>query len=145
MTMEVEIRVAARWWADRLRVAFLQNIGESTPAERTGSALASLLTLQQPTLDEAAVQVFEESLAGLIQRDFNAGHSVDLSVDYHPSMPLQTAAYMAGFSLAFRLPVKTIMVIRPGEVSVASGYGRPFVSLELPEATPEVPHDTGPA
>lgn len=48
-----------------------------------------------------------------------------LSVDYHPDIPLRTAAERAGLQMEF--PWKTTMNISEGHLSLGYGYGSPYV------------------
>lgn len=115
-------KVAAKWWADRLREgAKLDNADPSRAggmAFMMGKIMQSRLA-QERTLEQ--VQLFEDILYEklLDLKYFWVG------VDYHPIAIFTEAAEEAGFQLSMScLPWKTNMYFKEnGEVSVSYGYG----------------------
>jgi len=126
-----EAKAAAAWWASKLA-------GPSR--HETGDAESNILTafaagVAGQTFSAAEVAAFEKALAEVIEAGLSSG-SWDLenpdfgsalrviANDYGPDRMLTYAAEVADLRLTmFDLPMKTVMWINPGEVSVSEGYG----------------------
>lgn len=136
-----EARAAADWWASRLANGTDQHdLGDRDASERNLTATARLGSawLRQRFTTEQ-VDAFRRELAEGVEQRLNEGawDPVEpgrgsalraLQCDYGPDPVLSGAAKLAGFELKmFDLPLKTVMWINPGEVSVSEGYGAPIV------------------
>jgi hypothetical protein len=135
--MEREARTAAKWWADQLRDQPQHDNGDAL-----GSAFAGLVAARLPPLTYEQIAAFEQHLCAgllvLLKADTwdetdpgRGGYFRTVAVDYDPDPLLTGAARQAGFKADLRLPIKTVMWINPGEVSVACGYGAPEEKLPL--------------
>lgn len=131
--MKKEIEAAVQWWCEIL---------SEEPKQDNGDALQSIfITLNSrgaKTPDEEQVKQFGDILFNLLYHDFNINWDEKcpmrgsglrcLSVDYAPEGHLETAARKAGIDER-RFPVKTIMWIDPGSITVAVGYGAKPISI----------------
>lgn len=155
MTIRPEARAAADWWASRLaNGSDDHDLGGRDEAERdlTATARAGSAALRQRFTAEQ-VESFADQLGEHIERhlvkcesypnegawdpaDPRRGSALRaIGVDYGPDPVLNDAAERAGIKLKqFDLPMKTVMWVNPGEVSVAEGYGAAFVVIWQPTA-----------
>lgn len=126
--MENEIAAAVKWWADCLRSPRPHNNGDAMQ-----SMLSTAVTRSKSPLSEEQIAGFEKSLEATIRRSCQecwdpaepsrGSYFRTIGVDYGPDLCLVTAANVGGFDIDYRLPIKTVMWINPGEVKVAEGYG----------------------
>lgn len=141
----VEVRVAAHWWADRLREGAKQDA-----ADGMINAFATWAsgTIPQPTTEQ--IDRFEVALADELESfldttewdpdrpDWGSCYRC-VDVDYGPCRELANAIEAAGIS-RLHLPIKTTMRIDPGRVQVGYGYGAPFEDVEWTDPEPEEKH-----
>lgn len=141
-------KVAAHWWADKLRSDFeLSNGAEDEEGTIAAMALTNPVvdSLMTAVRDIAKAEVtpekadaFEKALAQEIQdRLVQYAHQFDidivsLDVDYDPSPLIADALKTAGIPVSIGvLPLKTNMRVSIREVEVAAGYGQPWQKLDL--------------
>lgn len=118
-------KVAAKWWADKLRHIGPGNfnMGDSTPNGGAAMASGTRLALRfQPA--EENIDCFEEILEKKIEEIVEEYGSAILSVDYGPDWILSKVAENANVS-THGFPWKTTMWISKKRVSVRSGYRAP--------------------
>lgn len=118
--MEAEpARIAAKWWADRMREGVKLDNGKE-PEALMAQALGYALRHQVP---HDRIDEFEDHLCTiLLARDDSWG----FGVDYHPSRELAEALTLAGIPVTLTvLPWKTTMWATDQEVRVRHGYGAP--------------------
>ena len=115
-------RVAAKWWADKLRYVSPTNFdnGDNSKTGAYTMMLATVLALDSETSLES-IDLFEEKLANKIKEHVEAYGSLTLSVDYAPDDILSSIAYETNVCTN-GFPWKTTMWIREDDVSVSSGY-----------------------
>lgn len=118
-------KVAAKWWADKLRKVVPRNydIGDTSSTGGMVMLLASVLAMNSQPSDKA-INLFEERLADTIKKHVEDNCSMTLSVDYGPDYILDKLAQETGVS-ANRFPKKTTMWIKKDKVSVSVGYAAP--------------------
>lgn len=127
---ETPAEAAAAWWASALRDPKLDN-GEDNPM------LDVLVAVARQTRSEPAAEAIDQFKANLIEKlnelldglaPYDARHfGVDFGVDYSPDDVLWECAEKAGISAGMiDWPWKTTMWVKPQEVSVSCGYGRPI-------------------
>ncbi len=122
--MNQEALVAAKWWADRIRDP------DAGPAYSYQKPYYIKPTPEQ-------VNAFEHRLADIIQTTMidtdRSGAPIDktLSVDYNACAELNRAMSEAGMvdDGIEILPLKTVMILRPGSVTVSCGYGAHFEEI----------------
>lgn len=134
---ERSARIAAKWWADRLRSG--AKLDNADPSQAGGMAFIMGKILQNKmaqkrTLEQ--VQVFEDSLFEEL-RDQKTFTTHVAGVDYHPTGVFLRAAEKAGIKLGGScLPWKTHMYYIDGVVKVSYGYGAPIESIEAEVSEP---------
>lgn len=129
--MKEEIEVAVSWWVNVItRDRQKHDVGD----------LASNLEIRGFTpknmkpLTEEQIQIFSDHLRQSLVEHLSdcwyeneptrGGYVRAVMVDYGPAKILHDAATAAGMDfISFRFPMKTVMWIDPGKVSVAEGYG----------------------
>jgi hypothetical protein len=143
--LPIEATTAARWWADRLRCGAKHQSG--SPLARSVSPQAayetdiidvlSLMVAESVRkLSAEQIDLFESCLARIVDKRFcqSSGWKPDqpkwgcamrtLAVDYGACDELRAAYQYAGGTLNARVfPIKTVMWISPGSVTVRYGYG----------------------
>lgn len=141
--VSTESRVAARWWADKLRHGFFpgDNMGFDPVASFNNPYVlglrAMVAEINEDQLTEERIKVYEEGLARRIQAVLDRdpdGHATEhgLHCDYDPGPFHRAALEEAGLTVrSFTLPGKTYMKVSHGRVSVSDGYAAPFVDLPL--------------
>ena len=117
-TLRETSKVAAKWWADKLRYGTVQNNGEDMQ-----SMMMTLFAMRASKFNGDDINEFERVLAELVDNDIDARGSAYLRVDYHPEGLLRDAAEEANIDVSFKLPVKTSMRVSEEEVTVSEGYG----------------------
>ncbi|MFI6249020.1 hypothetical protein [Streptomyces sp. NPDC051016] len=130
MTARPEAIAAAEWWANRLANPASHDVGAET-ANIVTNTVAALVERQR---SQAQLEAFREALVDEIDQhvaqyswrpdepDFGSALRA-IAVDYGPDPVLADAAERAGFELKILdLPMKTVMWINPGTVTVAEGY-----------------------
>jgi len=116
-----EIVAAAEWWATTISGRPKQDNGDAFQ-----SALLTMVALERPRPTPDQLAKFKERLMALLSVHWDESKPYRcrfLSVDYWPDYILQEAAEAAGINCSF--PVKTMMCISAGKVTVACGYGAP--------------------
>lgn len=141
-----EARAAAQWWADRLADA-----GETRTGDAMNDAFAMYARSKIPLPTAAQVNEFRAHLEAVLlawigdpQRYWrdaveSGGNRLGaafrtVAVDYRPDPILGDALEAAGLGGAFmtlRLPLKTVMWVNPGRVTVRHGYKDPEGELDL--------------
>lgn len=120
--MEQEINAAVAWWCQRLR---------EQPNHNTGDAdlnfCIHMFTFEQyEPLPEEKIQAFSTALRELLL----TAPPNTISTDYAPEDELRDATRLAGIDHAeIRFPIKTVMWLEDGCVSVKCGYGAPFETI----------------
>lgn len=132
--MELEAKEAAKWWA-----ACLRSVRPHDNGDAFQSALSTLVTKSMAPISVEQIAAFEGALKTKIQERCRGHWYPDepmrgsylraIGVDYGPDVILCEAAHDAGFDPAARFPIKTRMIINPGEVRVAEGYGADFETI----------------
>lgn len=130
--MDTPSRIAARWWADNLRNghAKLDNGDTSTTGGMT-MMLGMLAQANAPRVTPEQAQAFEDALVVAIEKaPAYQGRYLTLGVDYGPDLMLSNAAATAGVRLTMTtLPWKTVMWVKPDQVTLRHGYGAPTQTL----------------
>lgn len=98
-------KVAAKWWANRIRNIGLENLDNSE-----------------------TIDLFEEKLADTIKKHVELYGSITLSVDYCPNYVLRSLAQEIGISTNGFL-WKTTMWVEKDKVSVKDGYTAPIKTI----------------
>lgn len=139
--MEQEIAVAAKWWADKLRNGSTADLGGSRDK---GAALSEMMLLllksSSDPIPSETIDRFEALLRNEIRKQIGdnwkpenpewGAYNRVVSVDYHPCESLSNAYHGVGLDNDMAdLPMKTVMRINPGKVTVAEGYGANFVTI----------------
>ncbi|MGA5424538.1 hypothetical protein [Streptomyces lavendulocolor] len=128
-----EAVAAADWWAQQLASPPAHEVGATESTAFVNAATAVGRKSKTPEQIEA----FRLALAEVIERKLRerpedwrpdnpswASYSRTIAGDYRPAQELETAAEEAGFKLKmFDVPMKTVMWVNPGKVSVAVGHG----------------------
>ncbi|MFJ6841376.1 hypothetical protein ACIQRE_01755 [Streptomyces griseoluteus] len=137
MSPRPESVAAADWWAQRLSKPFQHDVGAAEPTT-LATGVAALVRRQRT---QAQIEAFRRVLADEIeshvsQYDWRPGqpefgsYMRSIGVDYGPDEVLAHAAELAGFELRMLdLPMKTVMWINPGIVSVAEGHAARRVTI----------------
>lgn len=122
-------KVAAKWWADKLRNVGLGNFdnGDSSSAGGLAMILAGMLAMDTQPSDES-IDLFEKELAETIKEQVERRGSMTLSVDYGPDYILGSLAEKTGVSTN-GFPWKTTMWVRENEVTVSAGYAAPAKTI----------------
>ena len=115
-------KVAAKWWADKLRKTGPGNFdnGDDSSAGGFAMILATMLAIKSEPSNES-IDLFEEKLASTIKEHIETHGTLILSVDYGPDYILGNLANETGISTS-RFPWKTTMWITENKVSVSAGY-----------------------
>jgi hypothetical protein len=146
----IEARIAARWWADKIRDGFALRDGAEpyagTLAERSGGLSDVLQCKLAEHITPEKVDRYERELAQRVQAEIVDAYgdpartmtryfaALALSVDYGPSRMHQEALAAAGLPDGMgMLPLKTTMWVEPGRVSVGDGYAAEPRELPLGE------------
>lgn len=121
-----EALAAASWWTDQM-----MSQPDHVPGNPAHAPLLNQLADTQPRLLDGDYAMF----AAVLRREVNAtidrmaaadrwpeGGVVILSTDYEPTGILSAAVEQADIK-GIRLPVKTSMWVRSGQIEVALGYG----------------------
>jgi hypothetical protein len=128
-------KVAAKWWADKLRNVRPGNfdMGEKGDAGFFAMMLGSMLAMNTQSSGET-IDLFEERLAEAIKEQVETRGSMTLSVDYGPDYILGSIAQETGVSTN-GFPWKTTMWIEKNKVSVSAGYAAPSETIFPIEST----------
>jgi len=130
-------KVAAKWWADKLRNVGLGNFdnGDKSEAGFFAMLMGSMLAMDtQPAVE--TIDKFEERLAETIKEQVETRGSMTLSVDYGPDYILGSLAQETGVSTN-GFPWKTTMWIEANKVSVSAGYAAPMENIFPVESAEE--------
>ncbi len=105
-------KVAAKWWADKLRNVSLGNFnnGDSSSVGGLAMLLAGMLAMDTQPSGES-IDLFEKKLAETIKEQVESCGSMILSVDYVPDYILGNIARESGVS-PNGFPWKTTMWVR---------------------------------
>ena len=132
-----EVTIAAKWWADQLRKNVVHN--DAGDGDLNMALAWGYARLRKPFTSEQ-IDAFEQALVLGIQENCDkegwdesnpiwGGYMRAIGVDYHPDMILDAAGQSAGIDVDWQLPVKTVMWINPGSVTVRNGYGAEVKAL----------------
>lgn len=118
-------KVAAKWWADKLRNVGPGNFdnGDSSSTGGMAMILATMLAMDTQSSEEAII-LFEKRLAETILDQVEQHGSMVIRVDYGPDYILSDLAQETGVS-PNGFPWKTTMWIVKDKVTVSAGYGAP--------------------
>lgn len=142
-----EAKVAAKWWADRLRGDCKMQSGDPMTrllsprhAEQTDiiDVLSMLSNVRE--LSSEQIDVFEATLAAIVAETYCKTWDIKnpmfgsacrtLAVDYGACDELRAAyQYAGGGQHVTVFPIKTVMWVNPGSVKVRYGYGGKEVEL----------------
>lgn len=132
--MQAEINAAVEWWKKALAGFVWQDNGDPVHM-----AIATWVRERQPKPTAEQIEEFGSALAAILaeifrkdgswekaKKDPHWGSATDgrcLSVDYGPDRVLSAAAQAANIHHGTTLfPVKTVMHVNPGRVTVREGY-----------------------
>lgn len=127
-----EAVAAATWWAEQLAQPTAHRTGAGPESQGFVQAVSDLVGHE---FTHEQIEAFRIALAEEIERHVagdgwrpdepNFGSYMrSIMVDYGPDPVLADAAERAGFKLrTLDLPMKTVMWVNPGKVSVAAGHG----------------------
>lgn len=145
--LPAEARVAAKWWADRLRGDCKMESGSPmvrllSPKHAESTDMIDVLSMlaRVKELSPEQIDVFENTLAEIVAGTYCKTWDVNrpkfgsacrtLSVDYGACNQLRAAYQFAGGGIDVTVfPIKTVMWINPGSVKVRYGYGGDEVEL----------------
>ena len=121
--MKEYAKVAAKWWADRLRNVGPANFNNGDQTERGGMAMmmATLLGMDKQA-PKGNIDQFEEQLAQAIEENVEKNGDLTISCDYQPCCFLADIADECGVD-TFNFPWKTVMWVEKDKVTVRFGYG----------------------
>jgi len=140
-----EIRCAARWWKDAMRMPKHDNNDDSF----AGYFANTLLGRLQADISEEQLDRFEEILIGkLSDPDYDGVFRgrwgmLHIGTDYHPEKVLRESAEEVGIKVnTATFPIKTMMWLQPGYVKVGRGHGVRMVEIfnDIPERCFECKH-----
>ena len=136
-----EAKAAAAWWASRLGRAS-HDLGTREPGEAASTAFAGFASaVLGDRFTDGDRDAFRRELALAIEDHLASsswrpdeprwGSAIRaIMVDYGPDPVLKQAAQRAGLELkTLDLPLKTVMWVNPGQVSVGEGYNAPPVVI----------------
>lgn len=138
--MAEEITLAVEWWSNELQNNTKQDAGDSEV-----NLFMKVFATRKEYLTQEQIEVFEKELGSLLVSRCQENWREDnpswcsyhraFGVDYHPDKILQDALKKAGINPEnTRLPIKTVMWINPGQVSVRKGYGVEIEDIFLKES-----------
>lgn len=135
MSVSIEARTAARWWADQIRQGAKLDNGEGMH----GVLGAMLQAVEKRGVTDEMIDAYEEALARSIQTGHRSHDGTDwrrggFGVDYGPDRILSAPMDEVGLKGMTLLPWKTVMWISDGSVRVSHGYQAGIV--EVPLITP---------
>lgn len=131
-------KVAAKWWADRLRDG--AKLDNADPSQAGGMAFMMGKMLQSKMAQKRSleqVQLFED----ILYRKLLDYDEFWIGIDYNPWGIFIESAEEAGFELSMScLPWKTNMYFeRSGEVKVSYGYGGDIKTILEPQSSEAEP------
>ena len=129
---EKNARLAAKWWADRLRAGAKLDHGPKSMTDMFAIGMGAMLQKNAAKgRTEEQVQIFEDALCEeLLTHKFWT--NCIMGVDYHPQPIFERAAETAGIKLSGGcLPWKTHMYIIDGEIQVSYGYRAPMKKINM--------------
>ncbi len=132
--MEKSIKVAAGWWASKLRASRVSTDVGINPKWSNDSVFSAMVLAV--SRDEAREQYPEEKIqqfTALLEsglKKLNDGVHIWVGVDYHPCDVLEEAFQGADLGQSYgAFPVKTDMHIHPDAVTVGEGYRAAYCYL----------------
>ena len=122
-------KVAAKWWADKLRNPNLSsfNMGDDSSVGGFAMILGMMNTMNRQASNENLGN-FERELAELIKERVESRGAMYLDCDYYPGYELSNLASKHNIDSNL-FPWKTKMHISSEEVKVSCGYGMPYVTI----------------
>ena len=120
-------KVAAKWWADKLRYVEPDNFksGGNSETDKLFMILATMFAIDSKT-SEKDIDLFEKKLSKTIKENVKAHGSITLSVNYAPDKTLLKLAQKTGVSTK-RFPLKATMLIKKRKVSVIIGNNKQVI------------------
>lgn len=143
VTTRPEVKAAVEWWITQLVGPAQYECGEHSATMDYAVGLA--LMGRQPPPTEEQIEKFRVALAERMEAEITklmahiGGGRFRLvtRVDYEPDQILEDALEATGNKrLGNNLPWKTRVIVSPGEVKAAAGYGGPFEVIYQQEAKP---------
>lgn len=127
-----QIQAAADWWGERLtncRHSGLSAQERGRPEKDSYQFAEMLMTIARPSVTDEQIERFKSALVSALAADtYEARYGV-LDVDYGPCKLLSDALEAAEIPNRSTLPIKTIMWLRDGTVTVSYGYGAPIETI----------------
>lgn len=129
---EEAARIAAKWWADRLREGAKLDHGPRSLEDTFAIGLGTYLQRRSARgRTPEQIQAFEDALFKELMEKKLFPITYVTGIDYHPTGIFLRAAEKAGIKLGGGcLPWKTHMYYIDGEVKVSYGYGAPIESIQ---------------
>lgn len=122
-------KVAAKWWADKLRNPNLGSFDMGDDSRTGGLAMIlGMMNAMNRQAPDENVSNFESELAELIKERVESCGSMYLDCDYGPGFELYNLASKHNVDSSL-FPWKTHMHISSDEVKVSCGYGKPYVTI----------------
>ncbi|MFF7966726.1 hypothetical protein ACFZC3_15340 [Streptomyces sp. NPDC007903] len=137
MSPRPESVAAADWWAQRLSKPIQHDVG-AAESNTLANGVAALVRRQRT---QAQIESFRQALVDGIESHVSqyewrpteperGSYMRSIGVDHGPDKVLADAAEVAGFELRMLdLPMKTVMWINPGIVSVAEGHAARRITI----------------
>ena len=126
-------KIAAKWWADRLRHGAKLDHGARSPDDFVAPLLGTYLQ-KRAAKDRTPEQIqgFEDALYEELKAHELLPITYITGIDYHPPDIFLRAADKAGIKLGgYCLPWKTHMYYINGVVKVKHGYGAPLEDVKV--------------
>lgn len=122
-------KVAAKWWADKLRNPNLGSFDNGDDSSTGGFAMIlGLMNAMNRQVSDENVSNFENELAELIKESVESRGTMYLDCDYGPGYELSDLASKHSIDPSL-FPWKTQMHISSEVVKVSCGYGKPYVII----------------
>lgn len=122
-------KVAAKWWADKLRKPIPGSFDNGDDSSNGGFAMIlALMNAMNRQAPDENISNFENELAELIKESVEVQGSMSLDCDYGPGYELSDLAIKHEVDTSL-FPWKTHMHITSKEVKVSCGYSKSYVTI----------------